>query len=88
MRMSETEIYEYARQLLDAHGDRAEVEAAQMACSCEEQGNNELAQNWRRVEKALRLMRGPRTTGSSAWRSSNPSSSVSKTPAPVIERSP
>jgi hypothetical protein len=59
MRMSETDIYEYARQLLDAHGDKAEVEAAQMARSCEEQGNNELAQNWRRVEKALRLMRGP-----------------------------
>jgi hypothetical protein len=59
MRLSETEIHEYARQLLDAHGYKAEVEAAQKACTCEEQGDNEQAETWRRVEKALRLMRGP-----------------------------
>jgi phage terminase small subunit len=33
--MREIEIQEYARQLLEAHGDKAVVEAAQKACSFE-----------------------------------------------------
>ena len=59
MRMQEAEIHDYARQLLEAHGDKAVVEAAQKACSCEAQGNAEQAETWRRVEAALKLMRGP-----------------------------
>ena len=38
MRMGEIEIYDYARQLLEAHGDVAVVEAARKACECEEKG--------------------------------------------------
>ena len=57
--MREAEIHDYARQLLEAHGDRAVVEAAQKAVSFEKQGANDQAQTWRRIEEALKLMRGP-----------------------------
>jgi hypothetical protein len=59
MRMQETEVYDYARQLLEAHGDRAVAEAAQKACDLEKQGQSEQAETWRHVEAALKLMRGP-----------------------------
>jgi hypothetical protein len=56
--MKETEIYDYARQLLEAHGDHAVAEAAQKASACERQGDKENAETWRQVEAALKLMRG------------------------------
>ncbi len=59
MRMQETEIHDYARQLLEAHGEKAVAEAAQKASALEKQGNNEQAQNWRHIEAALKAMRGP-----------------------------
>jgi len=59
MRMREIEIQDYARQLLEAHGEQAVVEAAQRACACEEKGQAEQAETWRHVEAALKLMRGP-----------------------------
>jgi hypothetical protein len=59
MKMQETEIHDYARQLLDAHGDKAVAEAAQKASALEKQGNSEQAQNWRHIEAALKTMRGP-----------------------------
>jgi hypothetical protein len=59
MRMGELEIYDYARQLLEAHGEMAVVEAAQKARSLEEQGQTEEAETWRGIEAALKLMRGP-----------------------------
>ena len=62
MRMRETEIQDYARQLLEAHGARAIAEAAQKAIACEEQGEQEQAETWRHVEAALKLMRGPHAT--------------------------
>jgi len=57
--MGEVEIQEYARQLYEAHGDNAVVEAAQKAKSFEEQGNAEEAETWRHIEAALIAMRGP-----------------------------
>ena len=57
--MREGEIYDYARQLLEAHGAQAVVEAAQKAVDFEKQGENEQAQTWRHIEAALKLMRGP-----------------------------
>jgi hypothetical protein len=57
--MREMEIQSYAQQLLDAHGDRAVVEAAQKTRALEEQGQHEEAKTWKRVEAALRIMRGP-----------------------------
>jgi hypothetical protein len=59
MKMQEIEIQDYARQLLEAHGDKAVAEAAQKACAFEKQGNNEQAETWRHIEAALKLMRGP-----------------------------
>jgi hypothetical protein len=59
MRMQEIEIQDYARQLLEAHGDKAVAEAAQKACALEKQGESEQAETWRHIEAALKLMRGP-----------------------------
>jgi hypothetical protein len=56
--MQEIDIHDYARQLFDARGDKA-VEAAQKACSLEEQGQREEAETWRHIEAALKQMRGP-----------------------------
>jgi len=59
MKMNEINIHDYARQLLDAHGAQAVVEAARKARDCEQQGENEQAETWRRVQAALKEMRGP-----------------------------
>jgi len=59
MTMGEIEIHDYARQLLEAHGEIALVEAAQKARSFEEMGQTEEAETWRGIEAALKLMRGP-----------------------------
>jgi hypothetical protein len=57
--MQEIEIHDYARQLLEAHGDKAVAEAAQKAAALEKQGESEQAETWRHIEAALKLMRGP-----------------------------
>jgi hypothetical protein len=59
MRMQEIDIQSYARQLLEAHGDRAVAEAAQKACAFEKEGNKDDADTWRQIERALLIMRGP-----------------------------
>ena len=58
--MQEAEIQDYARQLLAAHGDKAVAEAAQKARSFEDEGNSEEAKTWRRIEAAIKAMRGAR----------------------------
>jgi hypothetical protein len=58
--MQAIDIQEYARQLLETHGDKAVVAAANKARSFEEKGNIKEAETWRQIEKALKLMRGPR----------------------------
>ncbi len=60
--MEETVIIEYARQLREAHGDRAIVEAVQRAIACEKRHDKEAAQTWRHVEAALKEMSGPRAS--------------------------
>ena len=59
MRMAETDIHDYARQLMEAHGDKAVAEAAQKSCAFEQQGASEEAETWRHIEAALKAMRGP-----------------------------
>ena len=59
MNLEEMEIYDYARQLLEAPGDMAVIEAAQKACNYEQKGQGEEAQTWRHIEAVLKLMRGP-----------------------------
>ena len=59
MRMQEIDVHDYARQLLDARGDKAVAEDAQKARVLEEQGQSEQAATWRQIEATLKLMRGP-----------------------------
>lgn len=58
--MDVTKIHELARRLYDAHGNAALAEAAQKAVQCESEHDLEQAQVWRRIEKALIEMKGPR----------------------------
>lgn len=60
--MLATEIQEHARKLYQAHGEKAVVEAAQRAKSLEETGSADDARTWRRIEAALKQMRGPHST--------------------------
>jgi hypothetical protein len=57
--MREIDIHDYARQLLEAHGAKAIAEAAQKAISFEKKGELEQAKDWRHIEAAMKLMRGP-----------------------------
>jgi hypothetical protein len=57
--MEEMMINDYARQLMDAHGQRAIAEAAQRAAESERNNDGDEAKTWRRVEAALKAMRGP-----------------------------
>jgi hypothetical protein len=47
---------------MEAHGSRAIVEAAQKAYSYEEKGQTDEAEIWKRIEAALKPMRGPRAS--------------------------
>ena len=55
-----TAIWALARHLYAEQGPKAIAEAAQKAASCRQAGDDEQANVWRRVEGALREMRGPR----------------------------
>ena len=57
--MDTVDIQDYARRLLEAHGFKAISEAAQKASTFEQQGDEEQAETWRRIEAALMQMRGP-----------------------------
>jgi len=57
--MDAIKIAEYARQLLSAHGDKAEAEAAQKAGAAEKAGNADDADLWNKVRAAIATMRGP-----------------------------
>jgi hypothetical protein len=57
--MELSEVHDYARRLMEAHGPKAIAEAAQKARSFEERGDAEQAKTWRDIEQALLLMRGP-----------------------------
>lgn len=57
--MREMEIHDIARQMLEKHGGQAIAQAARQAVTCEEQGNVEEARDWRHIEDAMKMMRGP-----------------------------
>jgi len=59
MLLHEIDVHEFARQMLEAHGDKAIAEAAQRACTLEKEGKREEAETWRHIEAALKMMRGP-----------------------------
>ncbi len=54
------DISALARHLYDTQGSKAIAEAAQKAASFERAGDDKQAKHWRRVEEALRELRGPR----------------------------
>lgn len=51
-------VSDYARALYDAHGDKAEAEAAQKMRAAEEAGNVGEMEQWRAVREAVRSLRG------------------------------
>ena len=56
---SQTQIHTMARQMLEQHGARAIAEAARNALTCESRGEAEEASEWRHIEDAMKMMRGP-----------------------------
>ena len=56
--MNMMEIHENARRLYQAHGDKAELEAAQKARLLKEKGNVEEAEDWVKIREAIAQMRG------------------------------
>ena len=56
--MNISEINDIARRLYQAHGDRAEFEAAQKARQLAEVGNSAEASDWRRIREAIAERRG------------------------------
>ena len=58
--MNASDISTLARHLYETKGPQAIAEAAQKAVSFETAGDEAQAKMWRRVESALREMRGPR----------------------------
>jgi hypothetical protein len=57
--MDANAIHHYARRLLETHGEKAELEAAQKAAECEKQHDHSQARDWQRIKAAISQMRGP-----------------------------
>ncbi len=56
---SETQVHTIARQMFEKHGPAAIAQAAQQAVACESRGDAEEAREWRHIEEAMKMMRGP-----------------------------
>ena len=56
---SEMQIHTIARQMFERHGAAAIAQAAQNAIDCERKGEAEEAREWRHLEDAMKMMRGP-----------------------------
>lgn len=57
--ISETQIHMIARQMVEKHGFEAIAQAARNALVCEGKGATEEAREWRHIEDAMKIMRGP-----------------------------
>jgi hypothetical protein len=57
--ISEMQIHVIARQMFERHGLAAIAQAAQNAQACESKGEAEQANEWRHIEDAMKMMRGP-----------------------------
>ena len=57
--ISEVQVHTIARQMLEKHGFEAIAEAARQALACEKKGDSEEAKEWRQIEDAMKMMRGP-----------------------------
>ncbi|MFW5641522.1 MAG: hypothetical protein ACOCY0_02030 [Roseicyclus sp.] len=60
--MKMQDITQHAHALYRAHGDRAEAEAAQKARAEEDAGNPDEAENWHKIRRQIKELRGPRAT--------------------------
>jgi hypothetical protein len=58
--MDAADISALARHMYETEGAKAIAEAAQIAASYREAGDEKQAKTWTRVEAVLREMRGPR----------------------------
>jgi len=57
--ISELQVHTIARQMLEKHGFEAIAQAAQNALACEAKGDDDEAKEWRHIEDAMKIMRGP-----------------------------
>lgn len=57
--MSENQIHAVARQMLEQRGQSALARAAQQALACESKGEDDEAKEWRLIEAAMKIIRGP-----------------------------
>lgn len=57
--MTVEDVSAMARHLFETHGAKAIAEARQKAAAFDAAGDKAQAQTWRRIETALREMRGP-----------------------------
>lgn len=57
--ISEIQVHVIARQMFEKHGLKAITQAAQNAQACENTGDTEEAREWRHIEDAMKMMRGP-----------------------------
>jgi hypothetical protein len=57
--ISEMQIHTIARQMIEKHGFEAIAEAARNAVACESKGEADEAKEWRHIEDAMKMMRGP-----------------------------
>lgn len=56
--MRESDVADYAKRLLEAHGGKAEAEAAAKVREFEEKNDEAQAETWRRIRAAISEMRG------------------------------
>ena len=57
--ISEIQVHVIARQMFEKHGLEAIAQAAHNAQACENTGDTEEAREWRHIEDAMKMMRGP-----------------------------
>ena len=55
--MNETEIFDYARRLFEAHGGKAEAEAVQKEQAAKDAGKPGEAEDWNRIRLAIRQLK-------------------------------
>lgn len=55
----ETRVHTIARQMLEQHGYEAIAQVARKAQECENRGEAEEAKEWRHIEDAMKIIRGP-----------------------------
>ncbi|MEC9368627.1 MAG: hypothetical protein VX871_08030 [Pseudomonadota bacterium] len=56
--MDMQQIHEYARRLVEVHGDKAELEAAARQKAAESSGDQAEASRWKRIRASVRERRG------------------------------